>query len=133
MKKHVICLLISLLMITPLFSVSSNAYSRGWNIYYSDGATTTWYYVFDDGSMAKGWQYIDGYWYYFTPQDEGGITLVGSAYITRYGSWTHLWDSGYEIDGETYYFDYEGKLICNANVNLDGVNFYIDENGHSHY
>lgn len=80
--------------------------------------------------MAQGWQFIDGDWYYFAPQDDGGVTLVGGAYISRFGNWKHLWDSKFVIDGRIYFFSYEGKLIRDANVNLDGVDFYIDENGH---
>lgn len=132
MKKKIISLLLSLSLITPLLSVPADAYTKGWNVYGQDKGRTLWYYVFDDGSFAQGWQYIDGFWYYLYPQDEGGITLVGNAYITKYGTWTHLWDSAYTIDSQTYYFDTEGRLICNADVCVNEVYYHIDENGHPH-
>lgn len=134
MKKHFITLVLSVVMLMSLITVPANAYNKGWNIYSDNvGGKTTWYYVFDDGSMAQGWQYIDGEWYYFMPQDEGGITLVGGAYISRFGNWKHLWDSKYIIDGRLYYFDCEGRLIRNTYVNIDGADVYLDENGHAHY
>lgn len=132
MKNNFIKMILFLMIIASFGSSNGYSYSKGWNIYDNSNGKTTWFYVYDDGTMAQKWQYINRNWYYFWPQDEGGITLVGNAYITKYGTWTYLWDSAYQIDGQTYYFDTEGKLICNADVCINEIYYHIDENGHSH-
>ena len=132
MKKTMISLLVCLSLIPLLSSISVKATTKGWNIYKEDSEKTLWYYVLDDNSLAQGWQYIDGYWYYFYPQNKESIALVGNAYLTQYGTWTHLWDSAHTINGQTYYFDIEGHLICNTDVCVNEVYYHIDENGYSY-
>lgn len=132
MKKQILTIILSIFLLTSLIKVPANAYNKGWNVY-SDGLPTTWFYIFDDGSMAYGWQFIDGEWYYFEQKGDYGVTLVGGAYISRFGNWKHFWDSGFYIDNRLYYFDEGGRLIRNTTANISGADVYIDENGHTHY
>ena len=63
-----------------------------------------WYYFItvpgiSEGIMVKGWQFIDGYWYYFEPQ----TTIYGRPQ----GS---LYTNGYTPDG--YRVDASGAWIA---------------------
>lgn len=68
---------------------------KGWSrvpVRQENGATITyWAYGAGDGGMRLGWLYDNGKWYYLTPwRYEGGV---------------------YEIDGKSYYFDYNGIMF----------------------
>ena len=72
------------------------------------------YYLDSSGNKLRGWQEIDGSWYYFS--------LAASGYM-RTGKTV--------IDGESYEFDRDGKLIDTTigfQTDSDGV-YYLDADG----
>ncbi|MDD7739922.1 MAG: hypothetical protein SOT28_06530 [Fusicatenibacter sp.] len=87
-------------------------YPRSWGGMYRssfldyDGSR---YYLGDDCIMVTGWQKIGGYTYYFR-------------------SWGGMVTGDYEIDGVTYHFDEEGRLIqreTEAKIGVKTVRNYL--------
>lgn len=64
-----------------------NASSAKWKKEVFDVDTSSWYYLNDDGTIATGWRYINGYWYYFRPQIDGEMS-TGFQYID--GAWYYF-------------------------------------------
>lgn len=68
-----------------------------------------------DGSLATGWQRIDGPWYYF---DDSGIMQTG--WLESEGAWYYLDASGEMMvgwikdNGSWYYLDASGKMAVNC-------------------
>ena len=72
-----------------------------------------WYYYDADGKLLTGRQTIDGIQLYF---DKNGKQAKGTLV---------------DIDGDTYYFDKDsGALWTNRTIELGGVTYTIDEEGH---
>ena len=72
-----------------------------------------WYYYDKDGKLLTGRQTIDGVQLYF---DKDGKQAKGTLV---------------DIDGDTYYFDKDsGALWTNRTIELGGVTYNIDEEGH---
>ena len=72
-----------------------------------------WYYYDKDGKLLTGRQTIDGVQLYF---DANGKQAKGTLV---------------DIDGDTYYFDKDsGALWTNRTIQLGGVTYTIDEEGH---
>ena len=99
--------------------------SEDWSHTDSDGVThtgTMWYYAGADGILLRGWQLIDGTWYYFDT-DPGYTPYM----------YTHLcW-----IDGKWYSFDPVSGALANpgwvriAWANGQGENwYYAESDGH---
>lgn len=65
----------------------------GWQFLPKNGVDS-WHWFWGDGHMAKGWVEIEGYWYYFKPEDG---TMVHS--------------TPYTVDGVTYYFNTDGHML----------------------
>ena len=88
------------------------------------------YYVDADGKMASGFEQIDGIWYYF--RSWGG--MYKNAFITYDNNLYYLgsdskmaigWQS---IGGNTYYFRNWGGMITGKQV-IDGKTYVFDEDG----
>lgn len=73
------------------------------------------YYMLEPGKLAYGWQEIDGDKYWF---DENGVLFEGLAYEEN-GEWLCVSQSGKDINGETYFFGSDGKLLKNIDF-VDG-------------
>ena len=72
-----------------------------------------WYYYDKEGKLLTGRQTIDGIQLYF---DKNGKQAKGTLV---------------DIDGDTYYFDKDsGALWTNRTIELGGVTYNIDEEGH---
>ena len=83
------------------------------------------------GKAQKGWQSIDGNWYYFSPQDGGMATgwveVEGKLYYlneagTRKTGWLKLSDGNYYVDPESTY-------VVSGWAEKDGDAYYISESG----
>lgn len=105
MKKFIICAL----LISSLVSIPAYAYTTGWNKYGEYNGNTYWYYTESNGHDAKGWQKIDGQWYYFSQEGEGYITSSG-------------WKL---INGNWYYFNNNGVMLHDTMVE----GYYLNSNG----
>ena len=90
--------------------------SESWSWETDDGtirSVTEWYYANKDGTLAEGWRYIGGKWYYFLP---------GYGYMVSGG--------GRKIDGQYYVFNKDGALAGAGWVDLgDGWWGYANANG----
>lgn len=85
--------------------------------YNQDKGQEDWYRVDQDGHLVKGWYYESdsdamGYnnWFYY---NEDGSAVKG---IT-------------EINGKTYYLNYEGEMLTNYVVTENGKIYHFDKNG----
>ena len=110
-------------------------------------ATGWWYDL--DGSYARGWREIDGYWYYFL--DSGYMDYSeyrDGCWLNADGTWNTAYSGGYWasdskgwwytdasgwypvstwlwIDGNCYYFKASGYMAVNETI--DG--YYVDASG----
>ena len=88
-------------------------------------------YQYDDGTWAKGWNYIGGEWYYFDD-------YLGTTYYNPLCEWNNTigsyigCDSPITIDGKSYYFDKEGHLLhdCFIIQGSGRFQYWLDSNGH---
>lgn len=81
-----------------------------------------WYWLKEDGAMAKGWNKIDNKWYFF---DADGSMHEG--WLEYYDKWYYLNPSDGDmisrecrnIDGDWYYFNEDGDMLEKANIVVD--------------
>lgn len=89
----------------------------------------TWTYVIDDGTLATGWQDINGSHYWF---DEAGSMATGWKQLD--GTWYYLQSWGgtalgwASIDGSWYWFDANGAMATGWKQ-LDGSWYYLQSWG----
>ena len=91
-----------------------------WYYFKSNGVMQTgwlkqgnqWYYLSSSGAMATSWQKIENTWYYFN--NDGSMK---TGWLQHSGAWYYLGSGGemycngsYQIDGEIYQFDSNGKM-----------------------
>lgn len=67
-----------------------------------------------DGEEVSGWQLINGYWYYFDP--ENGNRMASGKWLPLSGSW--------------YYF-YEGGRMAHGWLLNEGFWYYLNDDAHS--
>lgn len=71
------------------------------------------FYLGEDGAARKYWQFMDGHWYYFY----GSCAMARGWSYQKIGTFYLDPETGYmatgtvEIDGETYEFDQDGRLL----------------------
>lgn len=101
-------------------------FSPGWQ-----NINNEYKYVHDDASVTEnGWEYIDGYWYYFGT--DGWMTR-GWIYINGY--WYYLENSGHmatgwqNIGGYWYYLNSGGSMATGWQC-INGYWYYLENNGH---
>lgn len=126
MKK----VLLALMAVGVLTSGQAHAMTTGWNLFYKDSTTNQSYYsyVTTSGSMLQGWHYIDGYWYFFSPLDNGGVTVVGMSELVEPN--LVILDRGHNINGKVYHFYKDGRMVADTDaINLAGEYVHIDING----
>ena len=82
----------------------------GWQYNVSDDGDYHGWYYYDpvNGDEKRGWQLIDGKWYYL------------SAFGARFG--------GQNIDGKQYYFDPVNRDLKTGWLDLNGTRYYADPN-----
>ena len=102
--------LLSLTLISSALFGTMIPASAAWK---QNSMSQSWNYEKEDGTLATGWQLIDGEWYHFT---NGGDMETGWIYSN--GSWYYLWSNGtmatnsWLINGNScYYLDEEGKMV----------------------
>ena len=105
-----------------------------WYRYDADGELMTsqwfykdskWYWLKEDGAMAKGWHKIDNKWYFFNTDGsmhEGWLEYYDKFYYLKYGDGDMISRECRNIDGNWYYFNEDGDMLEKANI-------VVDENG----
>ena len=131
MKKKMVKLLSTLVLGVSLTSIPANAMETGWVKHCQISADRyAWEYINPDGTSASGWEYIDGYWYYFDQYD--GVCYTGNCYRTADGLLAgDIEHSFYNIDGNVYWFDMDGHLITNSYTRTLRSTYYVDNNGYA--
>ena len=84
-----------------------------------------WYWLKEDGAMAKGWHKIDNKWYFFNADGsmhEGWLEYYDKFYYLKYGDGDMISRECRNIDGNWYYFNEDGDMLEKANI-------VVDENG----
>lgn len=88
-----------------------------------------WYWLKEDGAMAKGWHKIENKWYFFNADGS-----MHEGWLEYYDKWYYLNPSDGDmisrecrnIDGYWYYFNADGDMLEKANI-------VVDENGKIHF
>ena len=104
---------------------------------------SSWKYATSDGSLAVGWNEINGSWYYFgkdnvmkTSQVVDGYYLDESGTISTKTGWFNNWfwvDKGNGIwQDEWIYLDSDGKVRLGW-TEIDGEWYYFGDNGVMYY
>ena len=165
-RKYIILIIICMLI--SIFGIKASAEEMNGLIcdnnkcyYYENGVKQTGFKVVDektyffsrinDNAMKYGWQYIDGYYYYF---DNNGVMQTGLTevdgkkyYLNEKGQrqmafktvdgktyfFSRINDNAMKygwqyIDGYYYYFDNNGVMLTNDN-SIDGFNVSLSSNG----
>ena len=118
-----------------------------------------WVYADKNGDLYKGWHFIGGSWYYFDEYSgimyscsgryagpkwidgcnywfkESGEMVTGWYYGGGY--WRYAASDGVlfesrwlKDDGKSYYFDWDGRMLCNAaNYKINGKYYSFDSSG----
>lgn len=109
-----------------------------WYRYDADGDVMTsqwfhenekWYWLKEDGAMAKGWHKIDNKWYFFNADGS-----MHEGWLEYYDKWYYLKPSDGDmvsrecrnINGDWYYFNEDGDMLEKANI-------VVDEEGKIHF
>lgn len=86
-------------------------------------------YYYENGAVKKGWQEINGKWYFF---DESGVMMTGwlsnngeKYYLDEQGSMLSGWQG---IAGKKYYFGTDGEMKTGW-LNYEGNRYLFDEDG----
>ncbi len=151
MKKRISKIIISTVLTaaiafstgTAALSVSAKWYKNSSGYSYRDEngeLLTGWQTIKDkkycfrkDGYAYMGMRKLNGYYYYFDPEDKGAAA-VGWQYIDGINYYFHengKGASGFtEIDGDTYFFDpnKKGQLSVGF-MNIDGGMYYFKDDG----
>lgn len=104
-------------------SIANYPHEDGW--YEAEGAK----YYFVDRKGVKGWQLIDGKWYYFNTKGQ-----MQTGWIKPYSAWYYLDNSGAmltgwaDIDGKRYYFGDSGAMATKWGK-IDHKWYYFGESG----
>ncbi|MBE5943296.1 MAG: hypothetical protein E7258_00080 [Lachnospiraceae bacterium] len=140
-----------------LFTSDGTMNTKGW---YKDPIYGDWYFSYSDGTVARGLTILNGVTYFFSEYSyymyaNTKFTYNGEHYyadssgvVTKFsnnkwnlcnGRWYYMKDGAlltngiYEIDGENYWFDYNGVVYTNyygyRNVNNKTTYYYADANG----
>ena len=88
-----------------------------------------WYWLKEDGAMAKGWHKIDNKWYFFNADGS-----MHEGWLEYYDKWYYLNPSDGDmvsrecrnINGDWYYFNEDGDMLEKANI-------VVDEDGKIHF
>jgi len=112
MRKKVIIGLLTVLIMTSLYSISSFAAEGSWK----SNAIGTWYEYSDGSYPANEWAFIDNEWYWF---DQNGYAVKG-------------WRM---ISGKWYYFDTDFTMVTGFRgiKNSAGIKeyYYFSDSGHA--
>ena len=87
-----------------------------------DNTTGKYYYALPSGRLARGWQEIDGKWYYFTIDENGNENQENTMYSERL----------FNIESNkvlNYYFTKSGAMLTGWGKNSDGDWYHASNNG----
>lgn len=84
------------------------------------------YSCIDDGGAATvGWQYSDGYWYYFNGQGN-----MQTGWVSYNGDWYYLWSNGtmatnswVTTNNITYHIGADGKMDTGSSVVVNNYKY----------
>lgn len=94
----------------------TGAFLKGWQ--QVDG---NWYYLNGNGTMATGWNNIENAWYYLNPVS--GEMKMG--WLLDKNKWYYLIK---ETDKDKA--EYKGQMVCNCSRVIDGKTYTFDKDGH---
>ena len=108
------------------YNTTNPAGASGWRL-----TNNGYMYVYGNGTYkSNGWDYIDGYWYYF---DAYGIMQTGWLYLNN--NWYYCLPSGQmaasswnNINEKWYYFN-ESGIMQTGYITIDGKTYYTDGSG----
>lgn len=92
-----------------------------------------WYYADEDGRAVSGLQIIDGTYYLF----EDGCMLIGNQYVEEWdgyylfgasGAYKNVFN-GWVSVGELWYYFKDGKALMDTICNIGGTTYAFDVNG----
>ena len=94
-------------------------------------ATGWWYDL--DGTYARGWREIDGYWYYFL--DSGYMDYSeyrDGCWLGADGAWDENYAGGHWMSDSSgwWYTDNSGWYPKSQWLWIDGVQYYFDASGY---
>lgn len=134
----------------------------GWGMvtvwYDIDDSANFWCYCDANGVVQHGWQYIDGYWYYFGEESASygvmyanyvitidgvnyafapnGVMVKNAWFLDPYENEWYYFDgsgaghNGWLKDGANWYYCENGKMVYNDTITTDGDKLSkFDENG----
>ena len=135
MKKRLLKVLSAALVSCGLFTIPVNA-----GTWKPDQGNNCWSYVKDDGTLATGWNYIDGNWYYFNEQIDNE-NFKNYCYLNHNCSWDNELGSYIGVKGEcinnnTYYFDSNGHMLHDCYIideSYHCVKYWLNKDGISDY
>lgn len=84
--------------------------NESFNAYNQNKGQDSYYRVDENGHLVKGWYENQNGWYYYTEDGSAGNGIT-------------------EIDGKTYYLNYEGEMLTNYVVTENGKIYHFDKNG----
>ena len=89
--------------------------ANGWyELKWSDGTGSNWFYAGADGAFINGWKQIKGKWYYFfgaNKFDKGSIPVMAYEWVSdRWNEETQSVGSYFD-DGKIYAFKSSGELV----------------------
>ena len=118
------------------FFTDSGAMQKGGWAKSSEYGYTQWYYAGSDGVLLKGWQKINGTWYYFDPDSEymyvGANKIDGKMYyFSESGAWVNKagWQSiPYPFgSGKAWFYNDETGTPVTGWKKINGTWYYFDE------
>ena len=105
----------------------------GWKSWYRDDDTYDYIYVYEDGSVAKGWKLLTRKgktsWYLF---DDDGVTLKGFQQDGQYTYYLNAkgeMETGWVYDDDNWYYMNNSGAMQYGWLHLGKRWFYLDEDG----
>ncbi len=126
--KTIIALLLIIIMLFNVPTASKVEASMG---SWKSDANGWWYDL--DGSYARGWTEIDGYWYYFLSSGYMDYSEYrDGCWLNADGTWNTAYSGGYWASDSTgwWYTDASGWYPVNTWLWIDGSCYFFKASGY---